>query len=374
MTKPAKKHVNRILLVEDDSLQAEFLESFINRWGYICQVAEDGAKARKLIEEWEPDLILLDIFLPDTSGIVLLQELRDNPKTEQTPTILMSADTSEETSIIALSSGANDFLSKPLKIAELSSRIQKELDLIHYKKSLIELNEKLKIEKKRLLKFFSEDVVEALLTDDGYSELGGSLLTASILFVDIRNSTLLAERNDPKDFAGFISMVFSDLMDLIFSFKGSVNKLLGDGILATFGCPRASKDDALNSVRCAMKIREWVESFNMVKPDFITSHVQLGIGICTGTVFAGNVGSFRRMEYTVMGDPVNTASRLQSLTKEVSTDILIDGETVKTIGESVVVEQVPINFVRGRHGTVQIYKVLELKEELSHNSIFGDGT
>lgn len=124
--------------------------------------------------------------------------------------------------------------------------------------------------------------------------------------------------NSPRIFSGaenlralvFLADLFTELMELIFENHGSVHKLLGDGILATLGCPAPSEDDAVNAITTAHEMLELIEAFNHRRSEYLTEPVRIGIGISTGKVFAGNIGSLRRIEYAVIGDPVYTASRL----------------------------------------------------------------
>lgn len=348
----------KILIVEDDNAQRLFLTGLVKSLGYTTESVDTAAKAHSILDQFSPDLLLLDVYLPDSTGIVILQELRENPKYKELPIILMSADQSEELFLVGMSNGANDFLFKPIKFAELTTRVQKELELQFQKRKVAELTARLERDKGLLLKYFSHDIVEKILNDEITHDIGGSQMKASILFLDIRDSTTLAEKIDPSTFARFISSTFTDIMDLILGNGGSVNKMLGDGLLATYGCPVTSPNDALNSVVSAMKIRQWIHEYNQIDFTNKVSSIRYGIGICTGIVFAGNIGSHRRMEYTVMGDSVNTASRLQSLSKEVDTDILIDGETYNLVKDHFVLEKIEIDHVKGKKDRLDIYKVI----------------
>ncbi|MBI3395531.1 MAG: adenylate/guanylate cyclase domain-containing protein, partial [Spirochaetia bacterium] len=113
--------------------------------------------------------------------------------------------------------------------------------------------------------------------------------------------------------------------------------------------------DAENAAECALAIRDTIAFFNQVKPEYLNKDLRIGIGIATGRVFAGNVGSYRRMEYTVIGDVVNTASRLQSLTRELQTDILIDCNTRDSISNRYVVNLKQISPLRGKTTDTEVY-------------------
>ena len=158
-------------------------------------------------------------------------------------------------------------------------------------------------------------------------------------------------------------MLFTDLMDLVYSYNGSVNKIMGDGLLVTFGAPVSGGHDALNAVQCAIKIREYIASFNDIRPSYLERPVEAGVGIATGRVFAGNIGSNRRMEYTVLGDAVNVAARLESLTKLARVDNLVDGDTFNKVKSAVNAKRVKFAEIRGKIQEVKIYHIVDFKAD-----------
>ncbi|WP_061236701.1 adenylate/guanylate cyclase domain-containing protein [Leptospira borgpetersenii] len=209
---------------------------------------------------------------------------------------------------------------------------------------------------KRLLeKYFPENLVDYLVDEKRQMELEGKNVQATMLFCDVRNSTGIAERLNPDEFAAFLSELFTGLMDITYANGGSVNKLLGDGLLITFGCPFPEEEDTINCVRLALQIREYLRAFNDNRNPKILTPVAMGIGISTGNVFAGNVGSSRHMEYTVLGDAVNTASRLEALTKTTGHDILLDSFTSDFIRHEINVEPIGTFLLRGKKESQEIF-------------------
>jgi class 3 adenylate cyclase/CheY-like chemotaxis protein len=346
----AERRPHRILIVEDDEAQAQMLKHFIAMWGYEIQVAASGEEAVSILETYQPDLVLLDLYLPGMPGLDVLKQIRGISKLQDIPVFITSADDSEEVKIVSMSSGANEFLRKPVVMADLVMKIQTALELLESRRTIEELNRKLEKEKKRLLRYFSEDLVEKILNEEIPAELGGDIVPASVMFFDIRGSTPMAERMGPKNYASFISDLFADIMDIIFANRGSVNELLGDGILATFGCPVPTDDDAFNAIRTAVDIRTYLQNFNSMVDD----KIGYGIGIATGRIFAGNIGSIRRMKYAVMGDPVNAASRIQDMTKELNAQILFDHHTYEPVRNRVRVHSLGHYKLRGKEEMVEI--------------------
>lgn len=362
----------KILIVEDDISQAELLKNFISMWGYKIHVISDGGEALNAVYEFQPDLILLDIYLPNKPGLEILKEIRKNPEFELIPIFVMSADSSEEVKIVSMSNGASEFIVKPIKMADLIMKIQTALELLESRKTIQDLNKKLEKEKNRLLRYFSADLVEKILNEEIPAELGGDIIEGSIMFFDVRSSTTIAERMGPKNYANYISTLFSDLMDIIFNNQGSVNELLGDGLLATFGCPVPTENDQFNALKTAVEIAEYIKGYNQ----YAEEKVNFGIGIATGKFFAGNIGSIRRMKYAVMGDPVNTASRIQDLTKETGYKILFDVNTIKICNqkqkklnlipctEVFKIHKVGDFMLKGKTSSTEIYSILGYKKKL----------
>ena len=231
------------------------------------------------------------------------------------------------------------------------------LNYLKQKKQVIELENKigsLDGQLHKLYKYFSEDVVQEILLNKGKSELSASK-EATILFLDIRSFTSISEKLSPEQVVELLDLLFTDIVDLIFSYKGSVNKFIGDAILATFGCPKSYGNDAENAVKCAINLISALSLFNQVKPAFLADDINIGIGIATGVVFAGNVGSYRKMEYTVIGDTVNLASRLQDMTKKLSCKLVLDLATYSKQPPHIKFKKTDIHSIRGKKNKVDIF-------------------
>ena len=352
----------KILILEGDREYADLLEQYIRMMGFEPRCLHDGDAGLQAVTDWEPDLILTELDLPGTTGMHVLKQIKENPATKEIPVVAMSEQKEEEVIIVTLSSGATDFLSKPIMMAELTPKIQHALEIKRYRAELREANEQLQKEKQGLSRFFSEDVAQGILSGEISTNLGGDSLDATIMFCDIRNSTPLGEQLTPDQFAEFLSEVLGRFMHIIFSHQGSVNKLLGDGILATFGCPIATDSDALNCVKAALAIREALADYNRNRPDYIPHDIRVGMGIATGRVFAGNVGSDRRLEYTVVGDSVNLAARLEKMNKKLGTDILLCDTTFHRIGAGLQCESPIVGKVRGKDAELKMYPLVSYSQ------------
>ena len=159
----------------------------------------------------------------------------------------------------------------------------------------------------------------------------------TILFTDIRSFTTISETMDPQNLVGLLNEYFTEMVAIVMDEDGVVDKYIGDAIMAVFGAPVPKPDDAVNAVRAAVRMRRALRDLNERLVSRGLSPLRTGIGIHTGEVVAGNIGSERRMEYTVIGDAVNLASRLESSTKELGVNVLISEDTyalTKTLGRA----------------------------------------
>lgn len=349
----------RVLIIESDqNLIAQF-EQLLSITGYDVRLHPTREGAASLIADFKPGIVMVSEILSDAKGLELLDEVRE--LRADLPALLLAEQPSEELVITALSRGVVDIIRKPFSMAELLLRIGTVVKREKHRVDLEDMKNQLLQEKKILLQYFSDDVVSKIVSGDLKNIMGESL-TATILFIDIRNFTGLSEQLDPNHVAELLSFLFTDIMDIIFGHGGSVNKLIGDAILATFGCPFGSPEDALHAVKAALGVREMVKLFNKAKPPYLREDIKIGMGITTGRVFAGNVGSFRRMEYTVIGDVVNTASRLQSLTKKADVDLLMDGATYESVRNSFSLRKFRTTSLRGKSNMTDIYTINNAQE------------
>lgn len=187
------------------------------------------------------------------------------------------------------------------------------------------------------------------------AELGGQLTTATVLFADIRDFTSLSERTPPDVLIKMLNRYLQTMTNVVNTHGGIVNKFGGDSLLAVFGTPlKPTSDHAKRAVATARDMLRALTAFNAIQEKHSEPPLKIGIGIATGSVVAGNVGGRERLEYTVIGDPVNLASRLETLTKSTEVNVLIDGPTAKSLPQSKCMPIGDID-VRGKHEPVPVY-------------------
>jgi len=186
----------------------------------------------------------------------------------------------------------------------------------------------------------------------------GELTEATILFADLRDFTPWVEATAPRQVVRDLNAYFTEMDQAIRAHGGLVLQFIGDEIEAVFGAPIASRDHAARAVRAAVEMRARLRAWNARREAAGQPPLRNGIGIHTGTVLAGNIGGADRLSYALVGDPVNLASRIQGLTKEFQTDILISDATRSRLDGTVPVEELPAVRVKGRVDEVNIFKVV----------------
>jgi adenylate cyclase len=212
-------------------------------------------------------------------------------------------------------------------------------------------------------KVASNEVVTRLL-EGGDIELGGEERDVTVMFTDIRNFTALVEELTPDQSLQLLNEFLTVISEVIEAHGGVVDKYLGDGVMALFGAPITRDDDAQRALDCALEIRRRVEALGPVLAERHLPHPQIGIGINTSRVIAGNIGSPSRLNYTVLGDGVNLASRLESLTKRYHVPIVMGHATREKV-RGIVCRELDKVRVRGRTVPERIFEPLAREGELA---------
>lgn len=220
-------------------------------------------------------------------------------------------------------------------------------------------------EREKLMTSFSKFTNKTIAQKaaDGKLDLGGESKNVTIFFSDIRSFTAMSEKMSPSETVDFLNHYMTSMVECINKTGGIVDKYIGDAIMAVWGAPDSSgspERDALNSVITALLMRVSLFNFNKERKAKGLPPVKIGCGINSGEVVAGQIGSTERMEYTVIGDAVNLASRTEALNKPFATDILITENTYKLIKEKIIVEEMPGVYVKGKKDLVKMYAVINL--------------
>jgi adenylate cyclase len=343
----------RVLVVDDDRVNRMLLTRSLEREGHRVRCAENGLEALRLLRDDPCDVLLLDIVMPELDGVSVLERVKSDPALQDLPVIMISGVDDTDSVVRCIEVGADDYLPKPFDPVLLRARISAGLA----KKRLHEL------ERERLRGVFSrfvpEHVVEDVLerTDDDL-RLGGHRDVGTVMFTDLRGFTAFSEATAPQRVIELLNEYFGEMIDAIFGHGGTLVGYRGDGLLAVFGAPIPFGDHADRSLAAAREMLEVrLPRFNR----WLTEHglgdgFTMGIGLNSGQFMSGNVGSARQLEYTVHGDTVNTAARLEAMTKTVHRSILVAESTCQALlqrpGDLAFVGEFD---VRGKSSTIRLW-------------------
>ncbi len=207
-----------------------------------------------------------------------------------------------------------------------------------------------------MARYMTAQVAEQVLAE-GESVLGGRSQNATILFSDIAGFASIAERLGPQDTVSMLNEYFGEMVEIVFAHDGILDKYIGDAIMAVFGTPFPSPRDADNAVTVAIRMQQVLASLNTRRQARGRAAFGVRIGISSGDVVAGNIGSARRMDYTVIGDGVNTAARLESANKQFGTRILISGATRDQLLGDYCLRELDLIQVKGKRAPVAVFEV-----------------
>jgi adenylate cyclase len=203
--------------------------------------------------------------------------------------------------------------------------------------------------------YVSENFVNELVSDPAKLKLGGERKELSILFSDIEGFTSISESKKPEELVSFINEYLSDMTEIVLSNHGTLDKYIGDAVMAFWGAPIELNNHAYMACSTALRMQKKIKELKKVS---------VRIGINTGNVIVGNIGGSKRFDYTVMGDNVNLASRLESVNKIYSTNILIGENTYQFIKDDFITRELDSIKVKGKAITTNIYELISTKDEV----------
>jgi adenylate cyclase len=212
-----------------------------------------------------------------------------------------------------------------------------------------------------MARYMSKEVADQLLAG-GESELGGKDQKVSVMFSDVRSFTTISEALGARETVAMLNEYFTEMVDVIFQHGGILDKYIGDAIMALFGAPFNGPEDADNALAVANQMMVRLGELNERRRAIGSAAIDIGIGISTGEVIVGNIGSAKRMEYTVIGDNVNLASRLEGATKQYGAKILLSESTVRELTRPALLREVDVIRVKGKDRPVAVYEALGFRE------------
>ena len=328
------------MLVDDEPANLTLLEELLRLEGYATVSAESGAEALSLARASRPDLILLDIMMPEMNGFDVCEILRKDTALQTVPVIFLTALDDDTSRLRGLEMMADDYLTKPFNSRLLLAKVENILQLSKMRSQAVssQFNQQVKEQSKRQIaaaweanEYLSEKfqlfVPEQLLgriAPQGIESIQLGNVTEeelTILFCDIRGFTAIAESQEARETFEWLNAFFTKMNDCITSHGGFIDKYLGDAIMSVFDKP---KSHAMDAIEAAVAMQESLQKFNATRQKYnLENPLNIGTGINTGIGMIGTLGSDRRMDSTVIGDVVNTASRLENLTKIYGCQIIV---------------------------------------------------
>lgn len=347
----SEKQRPTILVVDDTPANLSLLSGLLKDQ-YRIKVASNGYKALELAFLAPPDLILLDIMMPEMDGYEVCRRLKSSEATRQIPVIFLTAKVEIEDEELGFSVGAVDFIHKPISPPIVVARVKTHLEIKSLHDTLRIQNQFIK---KTFGRYISDEVVEKLLDSPDGLKLGGESLTVTIVMSDLRGFSAISENLPPETVVEMLNSYLSDMTEIVFKYGGNINEIIGDAMLILFGAPGTHADDADRALACALEMQLAMTKVNQRHKANKLPELEMGIGINTGKVVAGNIGSDMRAKYAVVGNNVNLAGRVESFT--VGGQLLITESSLKATSLNVIVKgELSVPF-KGLKNPVNVYDV-----------------
>jgi class 3 adenylate cyclase len=308
----------RILIVEDTPANIQTLVAILKERGYQISVAMNGKQALDVLDRVQPDLLLLDVMMPEMDGFETCQRLKASEKWRQIPVIFLTSKTEPADIVKGFEFGAVDYVGKPFNAHELLARVNTHLTMDELRRNLAAKNAELarahELVRRAFGRYVSEEVAASILQSPEGLELGGEEREVTILMSDLRGFTALTSRLTPHDVIAFLNLYLEAMVDIIGRYEGTIDEILGDAILVIFGAPVACSDHATKAVACGLAMQLAMPEVNRRLAEKGAAELEMGIGIHSGPVIVGNIGSLRRTKYAGVGLNVNLAGRIESFT------------------------------------------------------------
>jgi adenylate cyclase len=337
--------IGKILLVDDDEFFLSMMEETLSAHGHEVIAVPDGVTAITAAESDPPDLILLDIILPRMDGLEVLQILKQSPVTSEVPILLLTVQRSEEILLRGLRRGAEDVLFKPINNEELLIRVEHAMRRKRRMDALVDV-----------IRRHLDPSVAYRILQQPVESMQLTRTHLAVLFTDLRGYTQVAEAISPEQTASLLNALFEELVRCVLRYGGTLDKFLGDGLMALFGAPIGYPDNETRAVCAALDMLEAMQQIDDGDQPAGERAIDMGIGISAGEVVVGPLGSQMRSNYTAIGDPVNVAARLTALAK--GREIIISRAVKNRLDHQVKLEPLPPAKLKGKRNDLEIFRVV----------------
>src|SRR5215813_10532649 len=368
------KTPTKILVVDDTPRNVKLLADLLAIKGYEVVTATSGREALGQVETERPDLVLLDVVMPEMSGYEVCRKIREIPETKMLPVVMVTALDPAEERIKGIEAGADDFLTKPINQSELLARVRsllriKELydtvqaqaaELADWNKTLQQRVEEQVSQLERLgrlKRFFSPQLADLIVAGGAGDPLKTHRREVTVVFLDLRGFTAFAETAEPEEVMGVLGEYHAEMGQAVLAHEGTLERFTGDGMIVFFNDPLPVPNPAERAIRMALEMRERVRKLSVVwrRRGF---DLDFGIGIAQGYATIGTIGFEGRWDYAAIGTVTNLAARLCAEARP--SQILIAQRLVAAVEDLVEVEPIGDLHLKGFHRPVPAFNVLGL--------------
>ncbi len=333
-----------ILIVDDEPINHQVLKNHLSAEKYQITQAMNGMEALAALENGQKyNLVVLDVMMPKMTGYEVCQKIREKYISSELPVIMVTAKNQVQDLVQGLSLGANDYLAKPFTKQEFLARIKTQLDL----NRIFEVTGRF-IPNEFIKSLGKDRITDVILGDHVHTDV-------TVMFTDIRDYTTLSEQMSPKDNFEFINAYNGRIGPIVQQNNGFINQFLGDAIMALF--PQNPED----GLKTTIKIQEKLRDYNLLRMSKGRKPIKTGMGLHTGPLIMGITGDDRRMDAAIISDTVNTASRIESLSKHYHSNIILSEASIKGLEN-------PGDFhfrflgkvqVKGKHNVLNIFECFD---------------
>jgi adenylate cyclase len=364
----------KILVVDDVEQNVKLLDAMLSPRGFGIVTAANGVQALEQVQAQSPDLVLLDVMMPQMDGYQVTRQLRANPATRFLPIVMVTSLDAEQEKVKAIEAGADDFINKPVNQYELLARVRSLLRIKAYHDTIESQNAELaewnkKLEERvqaqvaelervsRLRRFLVPRLAEFIVSSQQEQLLDSHRREIAAVFADMRNSTGFADTTEPEEVFKVMREYHSALAEIIVRHQGTTEHIAGDGLMVYFNDPFPVSNPAECAVRMALEMRERISELNIHwrKRGF---SIGFGVGIALGFATLGLFGSEDFFHYGGVGTVLNLAARLSGEAKD--GQILISQRVLSETEDRVSVENVGEFRLKGIAQPVTAYNVVNV--------------